>query len=1156
MADEAAIEQFIANWAATGGSELANTQSFVNELCSLIGVAPPRGSRVDDADNDYVFERRVFADNGDETETFGRIDCYKRDAFVLEAKQGSESDRVAVSKGEALPDLFGQTASVRVKRGTAKRGTPAWTKAMIQAKQQAERYARALPDDHGWPPFLLVTDVGYCIEVYANFSRTGRTYAQFPDRSRYRIMLEDLRDDNVRERLAAIWTNPGSLDPATETTRVTREIGVLIANLARRLERVHSAERTSGFLMRLLFTMFAEDSGLLPKDSFTAMLKRQRERPEHLHQQLKILWEGMNSSGFVGSLGLAGETVRKFNGYLFRDSEALELNGEELDVLIEAASYDWTQVEPAIFGTLLERALDKRERAKLGAHYTPRASVERLIEPTIIEPLRADWLGVQTAVVDLIGQEKREAARQLVLDFHTKLAKTRVLDPACGTGNFLYVAMARMKELEGEVITLLLELDARQYVLEISGHTITPENFLGIELNPRAAAIAQLVLWIGYLQWHFRTVGAGQVPPEPILKDIRTIETRDALIEWRERIPVEDNGRPVRIWDGTSHINHPVTGKLVPDVTALVDVYRYVGARDAQWPKADFIVGNPPFIGNKRMNKRLGRPYTETLRGAYPDVSREVDFVMYWWDHAARLVATGKTRRAGLITTKTIAQSSNRPVLRRHMLTKTHPVSLAFAIPNHPWHDPETTAAVRIAMTTIARGKQPGTLVTLANERRVKRETVFELASATGIIQVDLSIGAEVASATPLKSNLGLSWMGVKMSGEEFRIDRQRREAFLSAGFPAERLPRVLAGSDVNDPPAEWYAVDCFRMDEDELKTSYPSVYQYLTDYVRPNRDQNDRDSYKDRWWVFAEPRPALRAAIAGLERYIVTSETSKHRIFRFVERNGTLIDGSIIAVASQDAYILGVLSSRFHEAWSDRAGGRMGAGNDPRYQNEVCFDPFPFPADVSDTAKERIRHEADALDSLYGQILAADLTLTDVRNVIEAMPEVRSGGRALTAAEKDIYDRGLVSVVEARLTAINDLVADAYGWTREIEEGEVLYKLVALNRERATEEKDGHVRYLRPELQAPSYKPPATQMLDLKVIEPAEPIHLLPWPTTLPDQVTAVAGVLSSSTGAVRPGDIARAFKGKRASTIEPILEALAAMGQARKLRDGRYAA
>ena len=243
-ADE--IEHFIAQWRDTGGSELANTQSFINGLCHLIGVGAPAGSRTDDVHNDYVFERRVFQDNGDGTQSFGRIDCYKRDMFILEAKQGSEADRAAAGKGEDDLDIFGQTASTRVKRGTARRGTPGWAKAMVQAKGQAERYAKALPVTHGWPPFLLVTDIGYCIEVYADFTGTGKAYAQFPDRSRYRIMLEDLRDEDVRKRLSAIWTEPKKLDPAIQSAKVTREIADLLATVSRRLEaRGYNADRKS-----------------------------------------------------------------------------------------------------------------------------------------------------------------------------------------------------------------------------------------------------------------------------------------------------------------------------------------------------------------------------------------------------------------------------------------------------------------------------------------------------------------------------------------------------------------------------------------------------------------------------------------------------------------------------------------------------------------------------------------------------------------------------------------------------------------------------------------------------------------------------------------------------------------------------------------------
>jgi len=709
------VEQFIAEWRDTGGSELANTQSFINGLCQLIGVEQPRGSRTDDAQNDYVFERRVFQDNGDGTVSFGRIDCYKRGAFILEAKQGSEADRAAAERGEDDLDLFGQTASARLKRGTARRGTPGWAKAMVQAKGQAERYAKALPADHGWPPFLLVADIGYCIEVYADFSGTGKSYAQFPDRSRYRIMLDDLRDQQVRERLAAIWDAPASLDPAARAARVTREIADLLATVARRLEkRGHTAERTSGFLMRLLFTMFAEDSGLIPEKSFTTLLKNQRAAPQHLEHQLTALWAAMDRGEFSPALGVP---LKRFNGYLFKDRTAIPLDAEELEVLIQAAEHRWTEVEPAIFGTLLERALNFKERAKLGAHYTPRAYVERLVGPTIIEPLRADWAGVRVAASELIDQGKAEEARRTVETFHTRLAQTRVLDPACGTGNFLYVAMARMKELEGEVLDLLVDLGDDQYLAELTGHTITPENFLGIEINPRAAAIAQLVLWIGYLQWHFRVNGADRPPPEPILRDIRTIENRDALIEWEERVLERDaSGAPVNRWDGETMKPHPVTGKLVPDEAARVEVYRYAKPRAAAWPKADFILGNPPFHGARTVRSNNDGAYIEAVRLSYPSIPDHADFVMFWWHKAAVLLERNSVRRFGFITTKSITQTFSRTVMSHHMDGPT-PISLVYAIPNHPWIDESNGASVRVAFTIAGEGKSVGRLVTVVHEK-------------------------------------------------------------------------------------------------------------------------------------------------------------------------------------------------------------------------------------------------------------------------------------------------------------------------------------------------------------------------------------------------------------------------------------------------------
>jgi len=1153
------VEQFIAQWRDTGGSELANTQSFINGLCRLIGVEPPRGSRTDDAQNDYVFERRVFQDNGDGTVSFGRIDCYKRGAFILEAKQGSEADRAAAERGEDDLDLFGQTASARLKRGTARRGTPGWAKAMVQAKGQAERYAKALPADHGWPPFLLVADIGYCIEVYADFSGTGKSYAQFPDRSRYRIMLDDLRDPEVRERLAAIWDAPTSLDPAARAARVTRDIADLLATVARRLEkRGHTAERTSGFLMRLLFTMFAEDSGLIPEKSFTNLLKNQRAAPQHLEHQLTALWAAMDAGDFSPALGVP---LRKFNGYLFKDRTAIPLHVEELEVLIQAAEHRWTEVEPAIFGTLLERALNPKERAKLGAHYTPRAYVERLVGPTIIEPLRADWAGVRVAATELIDQGKAEEARRTVETFHTRLAQTRVLDPACGTGNFLYVAMARMKELEGEVLDLLVDLGDDQYLAELTGHTITPENFLGIEINPRAAAIAQLVLWIGYLQWHFRVNGADRPPPEPILRDIRTIENRDALIEWNERVLERDaSGAPVTRWDGETMKPHPVTGKLVPDETARVEVYRYIKPRRAAWPKADFIVGNPPFIGDKAMRERLGEGYLNALFST-TDVPESADFVMHWWDKAASATMHEQVRQFGLITTNSLPQKFSRRVLETHLRGK-QSISLAFAIANHPWVDEKDGASVRISMTVARKGEGTGVLLKVIDEREAP--DLIQFRSRVGTIQSDLTIGAAVVEAQPLQANDKVASNGCALNGGGFILDRQTAEV-LASGTDAMGLviKPYRNGRDLMASPRKAFVIDLFGHNEAEVQKRWPAIYQHVALNVKPARmARSDRTAdaaqYAAQWWLFQKPRPGLRQALRGLRRYIATVETTKHRIFQFLDHT-ILPDHMLIAVADSDACTLGVLSSRFHVIWALAAGARLGVGDDPRYSKSRCFDPFPFPADVPEPLKARIRVEAEPLDALRKRVLAehADLTLTKLYNVLEALRE----GRALTPQERDIHDRGLVTLIRQHHDAIDEGVADAYGWGDEhragtLDEETILTRLVALNKERAAEEARGLVRYLRPEFQDPGYRAPVATTLDLGEAAVAPVSNVIPWPATLPEQVGAVQSILAAAPAPLTAGDIARSFKGKRAATVRPVLDALAGLGMARRLNDGRYAA
>lgn len=1143
------VEEFIAAWRDTGGSELANTQSFVNGLCDLLAVPVPKGSRTDDALNDYVFERRVFQDNGDGTESFGRIDCYKKNHFVLEAKQGSESDRVAAERNEEDLDLFGQTARQRVKRGTARRGTPGWTKAMLQAKGQAERYAKALPADHGWPPFLLIMDVGYCIEVYADFTGTGKAYAQFPDRSGFRIMLDDLRDSATRELLRAIWDDPGSLDPSAHAAKVTREIATLLATLARRLEaRGHSPESTAGFLTRVLFTMFAEDTDLIPRESFSALLKAQRGNPENLHHQLSALWEAMDKGTFSPALG---KMVRHFNGYLFKEHHAIPIDADELDALIQAATANWTLVEPAIFGTLLERALVPKERAKLGAHYTPRAYVERLVMPTIIEPLRAEWLGVRAAAVNRLEAGDKDGAQREVERFHTKLAQVKVLDPACGTGNFLYVAMSRMKELEAEVVDLLSDLGDYQYVAEISGHTITPENFLGIEINPRAAAIAQLVLWIGYLQWHFRVAGKNQMPAEPILRDIRTIEVRDALISWDRRVvEVDEAGNPVTRWDGETMKRHPVTGKLVPDETGRVDIFKYMNAQRGKWPTADYIVGNPPFIGNKRMRERLGDGYTEAVRRTHGTVPETVDFVMYWWEQAAAATAKGKTERFGFITTNSISQAFNRVVVEAASR-----VRIVYAIPDHPWIDSADGADVRIAMTVGSRGDGTTVLDQVTSETEIPDgygELAVTFERSIGKLTSSLRLGADIHSAVALRANRGLACPGVQLSGQGFIVESSNLALFSSA-TRLGIVKKYLTGGEINGRPKERYVIDAYGLSEEQLRTRYPDAYQHLLVNVFPERSQNPRPVYAKNWWVHSEPRSKFRKAFQSLDRYCVTSRTSKHRFFVFCD-NSTLPETKVLIIALSDAFHLAVLSSRFHVHFAEVAGAHLGVGNDPTYNHTECFDPFPFPVDVSEALKSQIRAEAEALDATRNKALQdySELTLTGIYNVLAAL----QAERPLTAVERKIHDRGLVSVIQRHHDEIDRLVAAAYGWPTDISNEAALIRLMALNKERAAEEARGIVRWLRPDFQAPGEARSVTETLDLdEVSAPEVTSVLVPWPKSLPEQITAIASILAATSRPLSSREVAQAFQGKRASTVEPVLNALAAIGQARRLGDGRYA-
>jgi hypothetical protein len=662
--------KFIDRWQNSAAAERANYALFLSELCDYLEVPRPNPTVSDASQNNYVFERAVTFRHPTGLSSTGFIDLYKRGCFVLEAKQGSEA---------AEPSLLFEVAR---RRGTAIRGTTGWDQAMLRARNQAEGYAKALPAAEGWPPFLVVVDVGYSIELFADFSGTGKAYVPFPDSLTHRIPHEQLEAQLIRDRLRAIWLDPLSLDPSRISARVTRDVAEHLANLARSLEQVYPAEVVTRFLMRCIFTFFAQNIHLLPPGSFSKLLESFRDDLSNFKPMVESLWRTMNTGGHSTAIR---KVILRFNGGLFESVEALPLNRKQFNVLCLAAAAEWKDVEPAIFGTLLERALDPRERHGLGAHYTPRAYVERLVIPTIVEPLRQDWADVQAAALTLDRAGKTADAIAVLTDFRRRLCSIEVLDPACGSGNFLYVALEHLKRLEAEINDALESLGETQQALHETGLTVDPHQLKGIELSPRAAAITDLVLWIGYLQWYFRTWGTSTLPPEPVIKRFRNIELRDALLAYDKVQPaVDEHGNALTTWDGITKKTHPVTGEEVPDESARRPVLTYVNPRRAEWPSADFIIGNPPFLGNWRMRGELPSGYAETLRSVYTEVPDTADYVMYWWHRAAERVRAGQTRRFGFITTNSLRQTFQRRVVTPHLTDPSTPASLMFAIPDHP----------------------------------------------------------------------------------------------------------------------------------------------------------------------------------------------------------------------------------------------------------------------------------------------------------------------------------------------------------------------------------------------------------------------------------------------------------------------------------------
>ncbi len=1049
------LPEFIARWQSAHGPERGNMQLFLQELTQVLNLPAPEPTG---PDSGYCFEKQVpnYTPEGKFTKNY--MDLYKAGCFLLEAKRtpdrlraggesgagggGGKGTRPAVH-APALPGLVEEPATGPY------RAQATYDARLELAFIQGLRYASALNYGPPFaPPFLIVCDIGHSFHLWNRFDpKAGGGYGGFG--ARRVVLLEELLQPDIQQLFRDIWNNPQALDTSRRAALVTRGIAESMGGLARELRSTtRSKAEVAHFLMRCVFTCFAEDIGLLRGKPFTEGLRRLEQEPGQAEAFLLDWWKVMDEGGKWG-----WERILRFNGGLFKDATVPPLSQRQIALLRMAAEKDWQEVEPAIFGTLLESALEEDERHRLGAHYTPRAYIQRLVDATFGQALRQEWETIEREIAGLLEHgntpEAVEAARARLHGFHARLAALRFLDPACGSGNFLYVAFDTLKRLEGEVLQRLEDLGEGFSAFDLSRERISPAQFKGLELDPWAADLAELVLWIAYLQWFHRRHPAG-TPPEPVLQNYGSIAQRDAVLAWEGE---ESTGESR--WDGKT-FKQNARGRQVPDETARVETTRLLNPRPAPWPEADYILGNPPFLGNASMLGDLGVGYTQALRAAYPEVPDTVDFVLYWWHRAALEVREGRAQRFGLITTNTLSQVRQRSVIARHVAA-TPPLKLLWAIPDHPWHG--GGAAVRIAMTVGGRDGSPVLARVTQEPRSPDPEHAAEgleiKETPVDLIHADLSAGASVATAVALKANEGLASRGMQLIGSGFIVTPEQWEAW-------KRPPVVHPyrnGRDLTDRPRNVMVIDLYGLTEAEVRKAHPAVYQHVLQTVKPEREQNNDASTRKNWWIFGRNREYLRPALAGLPRYIATVETAKHRTFQFLD-GATVPDNMIVVIASDDAFHLGVLSSRIHVAWALSAGGLL--EDRPRYNKTRCFDPFPFP-EASKAQAKTIRDLAEELDAHRKRAQAAGLGLTAQYNLLERL---RSGA-ALTDQEKALDDQGLVSLLLELHRRLDDAVAAAYGWPADLPEAAILERLVALNRIRAEEEARGTIRWLRPAYQA-----------------------------------------------------------------------------------------
>ena len=936
---------FIAKWRASELTERSAAQSHFIDLCNLLDEPTPTDA--DPAGERYTFERGARKDTGGD----GWADVWKRGCFAWEYK----------GKHKNLDTAF----------------------------NQLRQYALALEN----PPLLIVSDM-VRFRIRTNWTNCVSVLHEFT--------LDDLADGAVRDKLKWAMSEPERLRPGETRQTVTERAAATFADLAQGLRnRRHDPQSVAHFVNRMVFCMFAEDVGLLPDDMFTRMLDRSRGDAAKFEAYAKHLFGAMATGGDVGF-----ERVAWFNGGLFDDDTALPLDHEGIETALKAAKLDWSEIDPSILGTLFERGLDPEKRSQLGAHYTDRDKIMRIVDPVIVRPLLAEWEAEKSGIADKLERAdgagsraaqtrlRRQADRAL-RTFLERLRKFTVLDPACGSGNFLYLALHALKDIEHRV-----QLEAEALGLERGFPAVGPANVKGIELNAYAAELARVSVWIGEIQWMRRNGFSNST--NPILDPLDTIECRDAILAL-------EGGEP-------------------------------------EWPEADVVIGNPPFLGYSLQREVLGDSYVEALRttykGALPAFS---DLVCYWFHKAGELVINGDLARAGLVATNSIRGGKNRVVLDRIVWE----AAIYDGWSDEPWV--VDGAAVRVSVVCIST-KESGLPVRLDGVD-------------AGLINADLTVTTDLTVAEKLAANRETAYIGGMKKGQFDIPGALAREWLCLPANPngrpnADVLKPWTNGKDLTGrPPGTWIVDFGHRTNEAEAAL-YEAPFAHVVEHVKPVRVLNNRPELRRFWWRHDRSGQRLFAKLTGLSRYIATPRNAKYRLFLWLDSR-ICPDGQVVVIARDDDTTFGILQSRFHEAWSLRLGTALGKGNDPRYTPTTTFQTFPFPPGLS---PDMLATDY-AADPLAIAIAEAARRLVELRDrwlnppewvewIDEPVPGYPKRPVARDeAAEKQLKARTLTKLYNARPQWLSNAHADidaavaaAYGWDAAISEEEALARLLEMN--------------------------------------------------------------------------------------------------------------